>query len=70
MKTCIRCGGPVYLDWDADVGWYWKCLSCGRRDAEVTTALVPWMLSKGAAPELATLMRRAPKSKKRLEVSE
>ena len=28
LKSCPKCEGDLYLDWDMD-GWYVQCLQCG-----------------------------------------
>ena len=28
FKSCPKCGGDLFIDWDLD-GWYVQCLQCG-----------------------------------------
>ena len=30
LKSCPRCGGDIFVEWDHDV-WYEQCLQCSYR---------------------------------------
>ena len=42
LKTCIRCGGDLFIDRDTD-GWFEECLQCGnsRELIELNRQLMP-----------------------------
>lgn len=53
FKACLKCGGDMYLDWDA-YGAFRKCLQCGRMvDLAAMPVFAPVSADEPAEDQLA-----------------
>ncbi len=53
FKACLKCGGDMYLDWDA-YGAFQKCLQCGRMvDLEAKPVFDPVSAGEPVEDQLA-----------------
>ena len=57
LKSCPRCNGDIWLDWD-QYGWYEQCLQCGYMHDLVGVGEVEQKLTSEEKNKLSRLLKR------------